>query len=915
MRNLFSLLRHPLSITLLLSVIPLSETYFIFRRKPSPLASSSTTDPPSLAEATETLINQSLKNQGNGATGDHLFHPGGSNENNRNFMTMPLPYYLINSLPPFITQTIPSIITKIFYYKPPVGITSIYVFFNLLLSRNKKLVSILLSDEEEQRQMERSTKMRKKRVGRSLELDEADGKLLIGLGGVESVRAELCLAALEDYIIPSDDDATATTATTTTATKDQSSCDVKGETLDLNNLSDRNTISYYATAARDALKINAAPMSSREDFVERTIDPLVKLEGLHDVYAQFCATHQCAGKRQQTQQLQSTEKVDVDIVFMSSKVAEIRTMDALLRTLRDRLVLSALRLYRKEKYRVWRLQWYENGFGIYFKTWMRRTMKNKTIVDDRRNLQLTRAALKREMERLGQVEQLLLTRPCELSESRLLTSVKATVGETGTMKGDSYVSSTSQTFNTAGRIDGDGARLALLRSECNGKGHKNENSFQEWTTEAHEWSMKSREVISDLVTETISDVFDPSTSLTRYRKSSIETDLSVLLHWSKREKSDAEGWSTVLALIDNLSKARLMREYKYLPAAADLKYWFKKVDVFGVPSALATVGAALVVHNTVKPYWSDIVDGARVVAEATWGVIEFRFVNPMKDIVLDLLNRRPKLLDPFALENEEISLDNMLRDLGIGDGTKEGRKEALAAASRMYESELSQGAIRKIFRGEMVRLLLIQVQQLKTGLLQAMGSIDDLVDSNRLNVQLLATIPAILFVTYGTRLFFRALYSLRSKDIVGLPSAHAEMKDLLMKMERCLLLSSHSVDNQDSATNFVRHSNDDIMGHPTFMSPDELGEFVLYMHSYLVILDYCSPPFPSKACDAIHSGMQELLMQGQLSTKRQIALLQVSFESIFFFADYTQVIHTISNYDLNIYLTLLYYAIAYRCKT
>ena len=50
----------------------------------------------------------------------------------------------------------------------------------------------------------------------------------------------------------------------------------------------------------------------------------------------------------------------------------------------------------------------------------------------------------------------------------------------------------------------------------------------------------------------------------------------------------------------------------------------------------------------------------------------------------------------------------------------------MAEASRMYEKELAQGAIKNLFRGGMVRLLLIQVQQLKTGLLQAMGSIDDL---------------------------------------------------------------------------------------------------------------------------------------------------------------------------------------------
>ena len=66
----------------------------------------------------------------------------------------------------------------------------------------------------------------------------------------------------------------------------------------------------------------------------------------------------------------------------------------------------------------------------------------------------------------------------------------------------------------------------------------------------------------------------------------------------------------------------------------------------------------------------------------------------------------------------------------------------------MYEEELKQGAIKNLFRGGMVRLLLIQVQQLKTGMLQAMGSIDHLMDANRLNVQLLTAIPAFLLVTF-----------------------------------------------------------------------------------------------------------------------------------------------------------------------
>ena len=64
----------------------------------------------------------------------------------------------------------------------------------------------------------------------------------------------------------------------------------------------------------------------------------------------------------------------------------------------------------------------------------------------------------------------------------------------------------------------------------------------------------------------------------------------------------------------------------------------------------------------------------------------------------------------------------------------------------MSEEELRNGPIRGVFRGQMVRLLLIQIQQLKTDLLVAMGTIDDLVDANRLNVQLLASILLVLLV-------------------------------------------------------------------------------------------------------------------------------------------------------------------------
>ena len=55
------------------------------------------------------------------------------------------------------------------------------------------------------------------------------------------------------------------------------------------------------------------------------------------------------------------------------------------------------------------------------------------------------------------------------------------------------------------------------------------------------------------------------------------------------------------------------------------------------------------------------------------------------------------------------------------------------------------------WRVKLLRLLLIQVQLLKTELLKAMGALDDLVDANRLNMQLLASVPAVVLFGAGWR--------------------------------------------------------------------------------------------------------------------------------------------------------------------
>jgi len=248
-----------------------------------------------------------------------------------------------------------------------------------------------------------------------------------------------------------------------------------------------------------------------------------------------------------------------------------------------------------------------------------------------------------------------------------------------------------------------------------------------------------------------------------------------------------------------------------------------------------------------------------------------------------------------------------------------------------------------------------------------MGAIDSLVDSNRLNMQLLASVPALLLLTGGSRLIGALVHRLSTRGLRSMRAVHSEMGGLLTRLERCLTLAgsprpqppSSALGSQGSARdsafggrgsardsalggrgsardsalggrgsardsalggrgsardsaraewddvdyemairgdqggairgdqrpsdeslNHSPHEREDVhedeavMGHGTrVLQGAELGEFALHVHSYLLLLDYSSPAYASKACDALHNELQDLLRRGGLSVTQQAALL------------------------------------------
>ena len=492
---------------------------------------------------------------------------------------------------------------------------------------------------------------------------------------------------------------------------------------------------------------------------------------------------------------------------------------------------------------------------------------------------MAEAAYQKEIHRLGAIQGLLLSRPAEMKSDALLGALV----EGGNISKGTY---------GGGVVNSEGAKEMLLLQD-----KESDETGSSWSKEARQWSSSARALIRDITAETFVTVASDKKATSHL---TIEEALDAVEDWSNGQRdADAESWHAVLVLVEGLAQPRRVGEHRARIRAADVLKGIKKLDLGGVPSSMFLLWLAHVVHdNVVVPYWKAIAEFSQKAMLAVWGVIDMRFWRPIRDITLDLLNRRPHLLDPYALTIEEASLDHMLRDLGVGDGTPEGRAAAVAAAARMYEDELKAGALKGLVRGRVVRLMLIQIQQLKAGLLKAMGSIDDLVDKNRLNVQLLASIPAFILVSYGSKLLFSFIVGLRMQRVTVLPikNLQSEMTDCLRRIERCLLLSgregdavgtirseeieSSSENNQAGKTTKEMVEDLEVSDMASSkskvpqLSTDELGEFVLLCHSYLLLLDYATPPISFRVFDSVHRNMQELLLpHGQLSIGRQLKLL------------------------------------------
>ncbi|KAL3902850.1 MAG: hypothetical protein SGILL_010673, partial [Bacillariaceae sp.] len=607
------------------------------------------------------------------------------------------------------------------------------------------------------------------------------------------------------------------------------------------------TIQELVDALDTTMKITFAPGGSHTEHVQEMIPSMAKAE-------------QCAlelGMMPPNGSGCSSKLVDKQLeqlLRLSMQTSELHMLDSTLRLARDRLLRASFRLSRTVKFWKRRVQSNDRFLTSIFTPLMRPFIKGG-MEGDRMRLAFAEAAYQAELARLGRVLKMLDQRPMGMDDSNLQLAIQRTLhqeNEEGANTITVPVNSTMQhilsflpskwTFrprnhitNFALRYNADGrGKFSFQTYEGNikiGGASAAEvllsdfsNTQQPWLDKAQVWALRARGLIYD----TIKDAIETSVQPTMVQEEELATYQATwrAQHYKVNappSQSIERQWTFLYEMTRDLNRLRRVGDGKSLKLReTNIVHFLQQYDLMGLPSAVIKIFVASLVHDKLQPYFPKF----KALVSETWETVDeiiiSRFWTPFKDLVDELMNRdTDKLMTGVSLEDEATSLDHMLRDLGFSDGTPATRHEGMIKASRQYESDMNTGLLRHAVGGRLVRLMLIQVQQLKVGMLDAAETIDILYQSNRFNLQLLAVIPAIVIVAVGSRFVTRFLFTVRVKDLRPMSSVHAEMSEYLNELESILLLTDRTPEQERT------------MLASDIMDERQTAEFALTLYDYL----------------------------------------------------------------------------------
>jgi nuclear-control-of-ATPase protein 2 len=764
------------------------------------------------------------------------------------------------------------------FYKPPIGVVTLGTFYHWIKRYRRRQQ---LTQNGEDTADDRRLTFRRRHCGRAFTLDLDDQSYVL-FGGIERVRSQLLVAAFQrmrhivkgtsnrdSMPLPYKDPTVWSLEEASQSTDD----DNDYETSKL-KIEPSPTFDDIARDVASALEVYHSPRTDRDQFIKAAIVPMLRLQNTWLSLQESVEANVSVGR---DILVSNSDEIGEQFMLVESAclTAQVRLVDALIRVGRDRTLEKCSQLARQRDYWEHRVKGTQQS---QLQQWASHWLGNGTAFA-RYRYTSSKAAYKTEIRRLEKFVAILLERNPECNESSILNAVRDSVDagsacvtlkfswndlascllsyeswSRGLQRINDYVKSFAHHVQSW-RLDG--AKAAQLLSA--------DSTYDALAMQS--WLKKARSTLCECIREALEDSTYTNGACSSIRFQELEKQW-----WPEKEElqiSDAPQWHEILSYVDNIGSWKRVGEggvRGFGGMALIDNMW--QLNRYQLPSSLARISFAHFLHRRWKPYWPLVRDEATKGFHKAVEIGKQRVWIPFKGIYDDIMNKSPGIFSAFGLEMEEKSLDHMLRDIGFGDGNPKGRQAALQAATEEYEGAFQSSLLANVVQGRFARLMLVQMQQLKVGMLSALDTIDVLLQGNRIHFQILAAIPALIMATYGTRLVARFLHNLRARDLRPVTAVHAEMVHHLRYVQE-LLLRELAANGAESAGN----SDGTIV----------LAEVLVSVHRYLTLLDFGSPPFSAAECDAIHGRLVALVQQVQeqrkdrngISTEHTLAWLRM----------------------------------------
>ncbi|GJQ11995.1 hypothetical protein GpartN1_g3786.t1 [Galdieria partita] len=186
-------------------------------------------------------------------------------------------------------------------------------------------------------------------------------------------------------------------------------------------------------------------------------------------------------------------------------------------------------------------------------------------------------------------------------------------------------------------------------------------------------------------------------------------------------------------------------------------------------------------HRCFRKSWIEIYEDGKGIWMSMISFLKQHMIDPLSSIYQELFHNRYMSMDASVVDQSREAVLKMVESLVSYPIPK--NRETIALL-QIYEKNIRHPWYSLAF-GDLLQVLLIQLQKLKVDVEEQMLTLNQLVRSNEINFQLLAAIPGFLILYFSYHMLHSLYNAWRYQQIHGMQTPARQVKWWLLAIQQC----------------------------------------------------------------------------------------------------------------------------------